>query len=186
MNLTNAQLDLLKTWLTSGPGAGLQDEEAKTALNVAAAPVYWLWNEAAREADIYEKSSDLAVPTDWNYATYKAQSVTEQGAWNKVFMGGTANFARRNTRTAIHAIFGGVGSGNAQRDHVLAMGRRAAKVGEKLFAVAVVNPPANSGNNSGDARGAKTNPDEPGIDADGNLCVGEISAKNINDARSRP
>ena len=36
MQLTNAQLDTLKTWLTSGPGAGMQDEEARTALNAVA------------------------------------------------------------------------------------------------------------------------------------------------------
>lgn len=119
---------------------------------------YWIWNDSLAESDVYDLLTDIA--TSWKWATYKTQSITEQGAWSKMFMGGNCNFAHLNNRVGVDDIFGGTANGNAQRTHILAVGRRKATNLEKLFAVIVTAPPANTGNDGvvGN-RGKTTNPD---------------------------
>jgi hypothetical protein len=94
-----------------------------------------------------------------------------------MFMGDTGPVGQVNFRAGIGAIFTGSAPQTAQRDHCLAISRRLATVFEKLFAVAVTNPPANTGNNTGNARGATTNPDNLGVE-------GPVSFQDVSQARN--
>lgn len=134
---------------------------------------YWVWKTNLTESEVYDTTSD--VPTTWSWSTYKAQAVPEQGAWSKMFMGGNTNFSHLNNRVGVDAIFGGPAPGNAQRAHTLAVGRRLANNGEKLFAVAVASPPANTGNDGvAGNRGKVSNPDVMAFE--GSIATADISA----------
>lgn len=102
------------------------------ALNAKAAPDFWVWRTNVTRAELYHGTSPDG--STWNWNTYKAQSVTEQGAWVQMFMGDQANFALPNLRAGVAAIFTGSAQQNAQRDHCLSMGRRLASRIEKLLA----------------------------------------------------
>jgi hypothetical protein len=84
-----------------------------------------------------------------------------------------------NLRAGIGKIFGGSAGQNAQRDHCLAVGRHKAKNVEKLFATAVVSPPANSGNDAGQPRGSTLNPDVMGFE-------GNVTYQEVEQARNLP
>lgn len=122
----------------------------------SASPDYWVWNSSVSRFVIYNEDSD--IPSSWDWTFYKNQSVTEQGAWREMFMGDSADFSKVGLRAGIGKIF--TAGSSVNRDHALAKGRRKAARIEKLFAIAVVNPPANSGNDGivGN-RGKTTNPD---------------------------
>ena len=124
-----------------------------------------------RRADIYHATSPAG--TNWDWAVYKAQSQTEQGAWVQMFMGDRANFSLANLRGGIGTIFGGTAAQLNQRNHCLAAGRRKATRGEKLFSVAG----SGVGNAGGDPRGATTNPDVLVVE-------GTISLNDIDTARN--
>lgn len=117
--------------------------------NADAAPDYWSWRTVVTRADIYNSVSPDS--TTWNWSTYKNQGVTEQNAWVQMFMGDETNFGKKNLRDGVAAIFTGSAQANAQRDHVLAMGRRKSSRIEKLLAVATTG-------GSG-TRGSTANPD---------------------------
>lgn len=172
MILTSQQLTTLKNWLTANAD-GVQDEPAAAMLNAASSPSYWVSSVA--RADVYDKPSQDA--TNWDWTIFKNQSVAEQGAWREMFMNDTGRIDLVNWRRGVATIFTGSAPANAQRDHVLSCGRRIATVGEQLFAVAVVSPPANTGNNEGQARGSTANPDNLGAE-------GKVSVQNISEARN--
>lgn len=182
MALSSAQLTALKADIAANtatvPYAGstqIKDVPNTDDGNIAiatwysalASPSYWVWASNVTRSQLYNTTSDLA--TNWDWTTYRGQSVTEQGAWREMFMGDAVNFGQANIRAGIGKIFTGSAPQNAQRDHCLAVGRRVARRIEKLFAVVVSSPPANTGNNSGDARGATTNPDVMGYEGTINL-----------------
>jgi len=189
MALTPAQLPTLKTDLSTNTneinGVQIKDlpHTADNALAVAAwyntinSPDYWVWKTNVSRLEIYDNVSSNG--TSWDWTVYKNQSATEQNAWVQMFMGDIANFGLVNKRAGIGKIFTGSAQASAQRDHVLASGRRKANRVEKLFAVAVVDPPANSGNNSADARGASTNPDVI-------VLQGNISSNDVDNAWNLP
>lgn len=114
------------------------DQDANTAIagwyNLATDPAFWVWRSRVSRSDVYNTTSDLSPATHWNWTTYKNQSVTEQNAWTQMFMGDQADFSKPNLRAGIAAIFTGSAQANAQRDHCLAVGRRAATRAEKLLA----------------------------------------------------
>lgn len=166
MSLTSAQLQALKSAIFAESDASIVQARAQATrddrviadfYNAATSPVYWVWRTSVARADIYNSTGPSGSVWDWT--TYKNQSATEQNAWVQMFMGDVANFSLVNLRAGIGKIFTGSAGANAQRDHCLAVGRRAATRIERLFTVAVVNPPANTGNNAADARGSATNPD---------------------------
>lgn len=101
-------------------------------LNAVAAPNFWVWRTNVTRAELYHGTSPDG--TTWNWTTYKAQSVPEQGAWVQMFMGDQANFALPNLRAGVAAIFSGTGAQAAQRDHCLSMGRRLASRVERVLA----------------------------------------------------
>lgn len=160
--LTTAQLQTLKAAIDADGALAAQPNNSDGAfaiaavLNQLASPDYYVWRSNVGRADVYNTVGDGA--STWDWTIYKNQSVSEQNAWTQIFMGDQANFGQLNVRVGIGKIFTGSAGANAQRDHVLSVGRRKATRCEKIFAVAVVAPPANTGN-SGGARGATTNPD---------------------------
>ena len=107
-------------------------------LNAEAVPVFWVWKTAVTREDVYTLQNDLTVGGAqtgfWNWTTYKNQGATEQNAWVQMFMGDTANVSRLNVRDGIAAIFTGSAAATAQRDHILAIGRRKASRLERVFA----------------------------------------------------
>lgn len=181
MQLTDPQLDTLKTWLTAN-ASELNDEQAAAALNVPSSPAYLVWLKTIQRAAIYNVTS--AAATTWDWATFKAQSVTEQGAWREMFMGDEGNIGLANWRAGVGKIFTGSAPQNAQRDHVFAAGRRPCTVAEKLYVAAVASPPANSGNDGvAGNRGTATNPDDLPVNFKN---LNTITAQNVSEARNRP
>lgn len=136
-------------------------------------PFYWVWNSAVSRFEIYHEDSD--IPSSWDWTFYKSQSPSEQGAWKEMFMGDAANFGKVNLRVGIGKIF--TAGSSVNRDHALAKGRRKSKRIEKLFAIAVTSPPANTGNDGvAGNRGKTTNPDVV-------VFEGQISGDDIQAAR---
>lgn len=135
--LTSSQLQTLKTDIAVSEFSALPNtpQNAQTvaeAYNLAASPDFWVWRTNVTRAEIYHSAS--ADSTTWSWTTYKNQNVAEQNAWTQMFMGDSVNMSLPNLRAGVSAIFTGTAQANAQRDHVLAVGRRKAKRAEKLFA----------------------------------------------------
>src|SRR5687767_15112605 len=134
MALTTAQLQALKALIVSDPVLNAQPMNSDGADFIAkelakpATPDFWVWLTNVSRADLYHKPSPAG--SSWNWNTYKAQSVTEQNAWVQMFMGDFADFSLANLRSGVAAIFQGSQAQNDQRDHCLAVGRRAANRAE--------------------------------------------------------
>lgn len=214
MQLTLAQLDTLKTWLTSGPGAGLQDEEARAALNALASPAYLVWNPAAEAAkvrgalDVSKYTPTDSPPASTNNVTgtndallYQNRALSCQLKQANAMFFAQATGAIDATPQALRQSFNdcmtGIPSGASGAAQNAAWGtagtpgavrlalQRRATVGEKLFSGQGAGAGA-AGNVSGDARGGTTNPDALGTGSDGGYAQGDITAENINAARNRP
>lgn len=181
MNLLLAQKQALKAYLDANHAA-LQDEEAAAAMNAVAAPDYWVWRSTITRSEVYHQPS--ATGSFWDWLTYKNQSQGEQGAWTQMFMGDIGPCGLVSFRAGVLSIFAGTGAQLTQRTHVFGCFRRKATIAEKLFAVAVVNPPANTGNDTGQARGSAANPDNLGVDASGQPIEGNLTAMDVSQARN--
>lgn len=184
MQLTTAQKATLKTWLDAN-AAGLNDEDAAALLNTVASPNYHVWRSNVTRTQVYKTFPSEG--TSWNWATFKGQTVAEQGTWTELFMGG-CDFTALNNRDGVFRIFSGNTAANNQRAHIFNVGRRLATVGEKLFAVAVVSgggitASVDNGNTLSDARGAATRPDIFGLGENGAYLEGDITAANVSEAR---
>ena len=181
MPLTTAQLQAIKADIIATPELNAHPNNSDGNFEIAklynkpADPDYYVWSSSVARASIYNNAGDGGSLWDWTI--YKGQAVSEQNAWVQMFMGDAANFGKVNLRAGIGKIFTGSAQQNAQRDHILSLGRRKATRLEKLLALAVVNPPANSGNNTGNARGSTTNPDELGFE-------GAVNLNEIEQARN--
>jgi hypothetical protein len=162
MQLTTPQLQTLKQWVIDNANSVFEQSTADL-LNAVASPDYFVWRTTLARADVYDAPGPAGSLWDWT--VFKNQSPSEQGAWREMFMSDLGRISLVNWRAGVGKIFTGSAQANAQRDHVLAVGRRPATVGEKLFATAVTNPPANSGNDTGQARGSAANPDNLGVGA---------------------
>lgn len=141
MALTQAQLTALKAAiladqeLSACPMTPDGADAIAQALKQTAAPDFWVWRTDVTRAEVYHSTSPEG--TTWNWTTYKAQSVPEQGAWVQMFMGDAADFGLPNLRAGVSAIFTGSAQQNAQRDHVLSVAKRKANRAEKIFATGV-------------------------------------------------
>lgn len=124
--------------LANGDLNGQQDTVIASLYNAATAPAFWAWRSSVSRSDIYTKQNDLAISGAqtgfWEWDTFKAQSVTEQGAWREMFMGDQANFSAANIRAGVAKIFAGTAANLAQAAHCLAIGRRSTTRLEKLLA----------------------------------------------------
>lgn len=139
MSLNPDQTATLKAYILSVPalaaktsGPGTDYGAIRDALNLSAAPDFYVWRTAVSRAQVYNETSPDG--TTWNWTTYKNQSVTEQNAWVQMFMGDSADFSRDNFRAGVDAIFSGAGAPALQRAHVQAVGKRKATVAEKALA----------------------------------------------------
>lgn len=115
------------------------DLSALAALyNLEAAPAFWVWRTAVSRQELYVTQNDLVIAGAqtgfWEWDTYKAQSVTEQGTWREMFMFDTLDFSRANNRAGIAKIFQGTQAALAQQAHVLAIGRKKCSRYERVFA----------------------------------------------------
>lgn len=173
MTLTTSQLQTLKAYIDANL-AGLQDEQVAMALNLPASPDYFAWKSSLLRADLYHQTS--VEGTTWSWDTYKAQTQGEQGAWTQMFMGDSGPIGNLNFRQGILSIFSGSGAQTTQRNHCFAAGKRKTTVAEKLLALPVINPPANTGNNTALARGNIGNPDNLGFE--GNITAANVSQAN--------
>lgn len=160
--LTQDQLATLKVWLTTNAN-GLSDEDAATLLNSLASPQYFVWRTSL---DLHVLTDNAGIGDDGVAATgfvwggsqggYINRSQGERDAFHALFTTSlTCKPALANVRTAIDDIFSGSGSGAvANRAHFRAAARRPATNLEKLFAIATVGGPTQTG-----ARGSRANPD---------------------------
>lgn len=139
MNLTPAQQATLRAYIL-----GQSDlvaiigsvDQLTTALNINAVPNFWVWRKSVSRNNIYTEQNDLSVPIDdkfWNWTTYKNQGVSEQNAWVQMFMQDVTDFSAQNVRDGIAKIFTGSAAATAQRNHILAIGRRLASRVERVF-----------------------------------------------------
>lgn len=104
------------------------------AYNLIATPDFWVWRTFLPDREIYEATTPAPDNTTWSWTIYIGRSQAEREAWRQmVNMAGGLNPSLANTRAGIVDIFSGAG-GAPQRTHLLALGRRKAKRGEKLYA----------------------------------------------------
>ena len=145
MALTPAQLATLKADIAANGDLNVHpntpDGNAAVAAlyNAAATPDFWVWRTSIFESEITRTTT--ADGTSWSWPAYIIRSQGERDAWARLFMGGASgmNPSLANVRQGLQDIFSGPNSGGtlgapAQRTHLLAVSRRLAKRGEKLFA----------------------------------------------------
>lgn len=134
--LTSAQLTTLKAEILADPALQAYFPESRYDL---IAEYYkeptttYCWRTSVSRAEIYNLTSREG--TNWSWTFYKNQNAVEQNAWVQMFMGDQADFSQANLRAGIAQIFTAASSANAT--HALAIGKRLANRGEKLFAVGV-------------------------------------------------
>ena len=140
MSLTSTQLTALRNNINADPTFSTMPLTSDASVVIAnsynqiAVPDYWVWRTRVMEREIYEATSPDG--TTWDWSTYIAQSAREADAWERMFAGGFCNPSLAQTRAGIAKIFSGTGASVvAQRAHLLAMFRRLATRGEKVFAV---------------------------------------------------
>lgn len=139
MPLTEVQLASLKALIVGNPTFNAYPNTPDGAYDLAAllntgtaSPTFWIWRTSVSRAQVYNEVGPDG--TTWSWSTYKSQAAVEQNTWVQMFMGDTADFTQANFRAGVAAIFSGSAPANAQRDHVLGVGRRQATHIEKLFA----------------------------------------------------
>lgn len=174
MRFTPAQAATIKAYYQANMST-LSDDQARDAFNALASPAYNVWRSDMTRPEIY-------AGANWDWTLYKAQAVSEQNTWREMFSVETAdkmtcNMGALNNRVGVSKIFTGSAALNAMRDHVFASSKRSATLAEKLLAVAVVAPPANSGNDTGQPRGSLANADVLGWE-------GPLTTQDVIDALS--
>ena len=98
--------------------------------NSLASPAFYCWRTNVSRVEIYNTTSGEG--TTWSWTFYKNQAAVEQNAWVQMFMGDQADFSQANLRAGIAVIFTSASAANAT--HALAIGKRQAQRGEKVFA----------------------------------------------------
>lgn len=127
MQLTTAQLDTLKTWLTANAN-GLNDEQAAALLNATAAGpnnVGWKSNVPLRDIALSLNGSELAGLTTANHT--RLQTII-----TLISAAGGANPSDADNRAFFDDVFSGAGGQNT-RAALLVLWKRVATVAEKLF-----------------------------------------------------
>jgi len=135
MALTPAQLQTLKSAIAAETDSSFA---ALRAANDESGMANWYngnsstycWRTSVSRAEIYNSTSGEG--TNWSWTFYKNQSAVEQNAWVQMFMGDQADFSQANLRAGIAVIFTSASAANAT--HALAVGKRLATRGEKVFA----------------------------------------------------
>jgi len=195
MQLTQAQLGTLKTWLTAN-ASGVPDEEAAALLNAFASPDYFVWRRNVPVAEILDQVTwTNYTPNDApdNTNTFNNRAFTVQIKQQNLallFVGRTEfDATKTNLRAALNDATTNLltGAAGASRSGgwtgILPVLRRRATVGENLFAV---DDGAGVGNTTGDPRGNSTNPDNCGTGLNGAVLEGQVTAANVSEARNLP
>lgn len=162
--LTATQYATLKTDAESPANAAAlgafiaanDDQAIADWYNGLVSPTYWVWlNSLARKTVLYTTSID-GTTFDFTGTGFITRSVGERDAWREIFADGACNPSLPSVRKAMADIFsGGTPPAPANRTHLLAIARRAARRAETLFALAATGV----GNNGANPRGDATNPD---------------------------
>lgn len=141
MSLTSAQLLTLKTAIEADPALSAQPINADghfaiaAAMNLPATPDFWVWRSTVPKHELTNSTSVDGTSFTWVGNGFITRSAGEQTAWHELFNASNQiNPALANVRQALSDIFSGTGNAAANRTHLLAIGRRTATRGEKLFA----------------------------------------------------
>lgn len=140
MPLTTSQLQTLKAAIaaeTDPAFVTLRNEGATGAMAewFNQPSTFVVWRTFLSEHEITGKESPTG--TVWSWTIYINRSQAERDGWARMFNGTySINPSLDNVRQAIQDIFSGAGGLN-QRTHLLAMAKRFATRGEKLFATGV-------------------------------------------------
>lgn len=142
MMLTNAQKSVLATDIRANTNPTIvaalairNDRVITDFYNSVATPDFWLWKSDLKLQDIYGLTSPAPVNGTWNWTFYSGMNSGEQGSWLE--MAGptrSLNLTLSNIRNGITTVFKGPQGGDAQANHILALGRYQALLVEKLFA----------------------------------------------------
>lgn len=139
--LTPAQLSALKAAIQADPVLNAQPNNSDgaiaiaEALNLAAAPDFWVWRTAVSKTELTNTTGPDGTTFTWVGAGFITRSAGEQAAWRELFNGSNSvNPSLANVRQAFADIFSGTGNAQANRTHLLAVARRKATRAEKLFA----------------------------------------------------
>lgn len=124
MNLTSAQLQTLKTWLTTN-ASGVQDEPAAALLNALADPAFIVWRTNVTDQEIMQNG--------FNWTRVDNLSVGKARIWDWMFRFGSINPANTNIRAGIDAVWVGTQADLDVRAAVYVHCKKSATVGEKLF-----------------------------------------------------
>ena len=142
--LTTAQLTTLKAAILAETDAAFV--AARTAgssgemadwFNVIATPSYFVRRSSLSRHDILTGTSSDNTTFTWTGAGYITRSQGERDAFREMFNStGSVNPWLGTIQSAFNDIFSGTGAAAvANRTHILAMSRREATRGEKVFAV---------------------------------------------------
>jgi hypothetical protein len=141
--LTEAQLPTLKAAIlaeTDPVFVEFRTQGATGAManffNLEAVPAYWVWKTKVPKTDYTNGVSVDGTTFSWTGSGFITRQQGERDAWRELFSTGNAvNPSLANVRQAFTDIFsGGTAPAPANRTHLLAMSRRPATRGEKLFA----------------------------------------------------
>lgn len=165
MNLTTAQLQALKVWLTAN-ASGLNDEQSAALLNAAASPAFTVWKTSVSIGKVGDNlvGTDLAGLSTLNHT--RLQTVVTLSA-------GGVNPSLADRRAFFDDVFSGAG-GTLTRAKLLILWKRLATVGEKLFAVGT---------------GTDVSPATLGMRVEGDATIyaeGAITIANVSEARNQP
>lgn len=141
--LTDAQIPTLRTAIQNETdpafvtlrNAGATGDMA-AFFNQDASPEYWVWRTRVMKRELVTSVGPEGTTFNWTGTGFITRSVGERDAWRELFDGsGSVNPSLDNVRTAFGDIFSGATApAPANRTHLLAVSRRKATRGEKLFA----------------------------------------------------
>jgi hypothetical protein len=136
--MTPAQLATLKADIEAHEGLREQpltedgNHAIAQAYNLAAAPDFWVFRNSIALGDIYEATSPDG--TTWSWPAYSTRTHGRRDAWLLLTRRGSIDLRQANVRVAVADIFSGTGAPATQRAHLLALARRKATRGQRLFA----------------------------------------------------
>lgn len=137
MALTDAQIATFKTAILAETDPTLVSLRTAGATGAMAdwynaASTFIVWKTRVTEQEITSLTSDEG--TTWSWPLFIGLTVQKQNGWARMFNGTySINAALAQVRSGLGEIFNAPGE-SAQRTHMLAMGKRPATRGEKIFA----------------------------------------------------